>query len=192
MPGASLVMQGAWTVVLVLIRTYNPTSGTYGNLYSNLLGYVVSAALLFYILTIAGVFRLRQLRPEVKRPYRAFGYPVVPALYLLGAAVIILRSVICLSSCTHVSRHRHRADWRSGLLCLPGAPVLCLPRASHTGYVRPMNLTIESSIHLVTAIPGPISAELQKRRQARRPTRCGRQCYRYSCGARQRRNHRGC
>ena len=88
-PGASLAMQGTWAALLVLMRTYNPATGTYGNLYSNLLDYVVSAALLFYILTIAGVFRLRSVRPHAERPYRAFGYPVVPALYLLSATVIL-------------------------------------------------------------------------------------------------------
>jgi basic amino acid/polyamine antiporter, APA family len=88
-PGAALVMQGAWSAVLVLIRTYQPATGTYGNLYSNLLDYIISAALIFYILTIAGVFRLRRSRPDVERPYRAFGYPVVPALYLVFAAVIL-------------------------------------------------------------------------------------------------------
>ncbi len=50
---------------------------------------MVSAALLFYILTIAGVFRLRRLRPNAERPYRAWGYPVVPALYILSAVVIL-------------------------------------------------------------------------------------------------------
>lgn len=89
-PGWSLMMQGSWTAFLVLIRTYNPATKSYGNLYSNLLDYVVSAALLFYILTIAGVFRLRILRPKAERPYRAFGYPVIPALYLLAAGGILL------------------------------------------------------------------------------------------------------
>jgi basic amino acid/polyamine antiporter, APA family len=88
-PGASLVMQGVWASFLILIRTYNPSTGAFGNLFSNLLEYVVSAALLFYILTIAGVFRLRRLRPDAARPYRAWGYPVVPALYLLSAALIL-------------------------------------------------------------------------------------------------------
>jgi APA family basic amino acid/polyamine antiporter len=88
-PGASLWMQGAWASFLVLVRTYNPATGAFGNLFSNLLDYVVSAALLFYILTIAGVFRLRRTRPNVERPYRAWGYPVVPALYILSAAVIL-------------------------------------------------------------------------------------------------------
>jgi len=88
-PGASLGMQGVWAAVLVLIRTHDPVTGAYGNLYSNLLDYVVSAALLFYILTIAGVFRLRVLRPHADRPYRAFAYPVVPALYILSASAIL-------------------------------------------------------------------------------------------------------
>jgi len=88
-PGASLMMQGAWAGFLVLVRTYNPSTGSFGNLYSNLLDYVVSADLIFYILTIAAVFRLRRLRPEAERPYRTWGYPWVPALYILSAAVIL-------------------------------------------------------------------------------------------------------
>jgi basic amino acid/polyamine antiporter, APA family len=54
-----------------------------------LLDYVVSAALIFYILTIAGLFRLRRTRPNVARPYRAWGYPIVPALYIVAAIVIL-------------------------------------------------------------------------------------------------------
>jgi basic amino acid/polyamine antiporter, APA family len=88
-PGTSLAMQGAWACFLVLVRTYNPSTGAFGNLYSNLLDYVVSADLLFYILTIAAVFRLRRLRPEAERLYRTWGYPVVPALYIVSAAVIL-------------------------------------------------------------------------------------------------------
>jgi APA family basic amino acid/polyamine antiporter len=61
----------------------------YGNLYSNLLDYVVSAALLFYILTIAAVFRLRRARPEAGRPYRVPLYPLLPALYIAGAVVVL-------------------------------------------------------------------------------------------------------
>jgi APA family basic amino acid/polyamine antiporter len=93
-PGSSLVMQGLWAAFLVLIRTHDPATGAYGNLYSNLLDYVVSAALLFYILTIAGLFRLRALRPDAERPYRAFGYPVVPALYILIASLILAVLVV--------------------------------------------------------------------------------------------------
>ena len=78
-PAWALCLQGIWAACLVLPRTYDPATRAYGNLYSNLLDYVISAALIFYILTIAGVFRLRRTRPHVERPYRAFGYPIVPA-----------------------------------------------------------------------------------------------------------------
>jgi APA family basic amino acid/polyamine antiporter len=89
-PGTALIMQGAWTALLIMVRTYDPATGTYGNLYSNLLDYVISAALIFYILTIAAVFRLRRTRRKAERPYRAFGYPVIPLLYILCAAFILL------------------------------------------------------------------------------------------------------
>ena len=89
-PSSALAMQGLWAAVLVLLRTYQPATHTYGNLYSNLLDYVVSSALVFYILTLAGIFRLRKLKPHAQRPYRAFGYPVVPVLYILFAAVILV------------------------------------------------------------------------------------------------------
>ncbi len=84
-PAWGLILQGVWSAALVLPRTYNTGTGAYGNLYSNLLDYVVSAALIFYILTIIGVFRLRKRRPDADRPYKAIGYPVVPALYIVGA-----------------------------------------------------------------------------------------------------------
>jgi APA family basic amino acid/polyamine antiporter len=89
-PGKSLVMQLGWTIFLVLVRTHDTTNGTYGNLYSNLLDYVISAALIFYILTIAAVFVLRRKQPNTERPYKAFGYPIVPALYIAGAAFILV------------------------------------------------------------------------------------------------------
>jgi APA family basic amino acid/polyamine antiporter len=88
-PAWGLVLQGVWAALLVLPRTYNPAKNEYGNLYGNLLDYIMCAALLFYILTIAGLFRLRITRPDAPRPYRAFGYPVVPALYILGAATLV-------------------------------------------------------------------------------------------------------
>jgi len=87
-PGIALVYQGVWIVVLILLRTRKP-DGTYGNLYSNLLDYVVFAALLFYMLTILGIFVLRWKRPDAERPYRAFGYPVVPLLYIVAAVGIM-------------------------------------------------------------------------------------------------------
>jgi APA family basic amino acid/polyamine antiporter len=89
-PARALHFQGLWACALVIPRTYSPATGQYGNLYGDLLDYVISAALLFYILTIAGIFRLRVTRPDAPRPYRAVGYPVIPAAYLAGAATILI------------------------------------------------------------------------------------------------------
>jgi APA family basic amino acid/polyamine antiporter len=88
-PGASLALQAAWAVVLVVTRTYDPATHKFGNLYSDLLDYVISAALIFYILTIGGVFRLRKRLPLAPRPYKAFGYPVVPSLYMAAASFLL-------------------------------------------------------------------------------------------------------
>ncbi len=127
-PGASLVMQGLWAGFLVLVRTYNPSTGAFGNLFSNLLDYVVSAALLFYILTIAGVFRLRRLRPNAERPYRAWGYPVVPALYILSAAVIL----------TILFVYRPATTFPGLIIVLIGVPVyFAFRRASNTKTAAP-------------------------------------------------------
>jgi APA family basic amino acid/polyamine antiporter len=118
-PGWALLLQGSWSVLLVIPRTYNPDSGQYGNLYSNLLDYVISAALLFYILTIVGLFRLRKTRPDAERPYRTWGYPVVPAFYILGASIILV--VLFL--------YRPMTTWPGlGIVAL-GVPVYFLVRA---------------------------------------------------------------
>jgi APA family basic amino acid/polyamine antiporter len=76
-PVFALVIQCVWAVLLTL-------SGQYGDL----LDYVIFAVMLFYIATIAGVFVLRRTRPDMERPYRAFGYPVLPALYIVAASAI--------------------------------------------------------------------------------------------------------
>src|SRR5258708_90868 len=92
-PGTALVYQGVWIAILILLRTRHVDAAgvvTYGNLYSDLLNYVVFAALLFYVLTTIGIFVLRAKRPNAERPYRAFGYPFVPALYILAAVAIML------------------------------------------------------------------------------------------------------
>jgi APA family basic amino acid/polyamine antiporter len=112
-PGWGLVMTGLWSSFLVLPRTYDPATHAYGNLYSNLLDYVISAALIFYILTIAGVFRLRRLKPAVERPYRAFGYPIVPALYIVGAATILAVLFV----------YRTATTWPGLIIVLLGVPV---------------------------------------------------------------------
>ncbi|MBC7798388.1 MAG: amino acid permease, partial [Pyrinomonadaceae bacterium] len=93
-PAFALVLQCVWTCVLVLPRTIivdaKTGATTYGNLYSNLLDYVVFAVLIFYVLTIAGLFILRRTKPDVPRPYKAFGYPVIPAFYIVATTVIML------------------------------------------------------------------------------------------------------
>src|SRR5882757_942584 len=92
-PGSALIYQGVWIAILILLRTRRVDAAgavTYGNLYSDLLNYVVFAALLFYVLTIFGIFLLRVKRPEAERPYRAFGYPLVPALYVLASVAIMI------------------------------------------------------------------------------------------------------
>src|SRR5947208_839935 len=91
-PGTALIYQGVWIAILILLRTRRVDAAgaiTYGNLYSDLLNYVVFAALLFYVLTIIGIFVLRAKRPDAERPYRAFGYPIVPALYIFAAVAIM-------------------------------------------------------------------------------------------------------
>jgi APA family basic amino acid/polyamine antiporter len=76
-PVFALGIQCIWASLLTLSGSYN-----------ELLDYVIFAVLLFYILTIAGVFVLRRTRPDMERPYRAFGYPFLPALYIVAAATI--------------------------------------------------------------------------------------------------------
>ncbi|MCX6163368.1 MAG: amino acid permease [Ignavibacteriae bacterium] len=78
-PGTALLFQAVWASVLCL-------SGTY----SDLLDYVVFAVLVFYILTIAGIFKLRKTEPDAERPYKTLGYPILPALYILLAAIICI------------------------------------------------------------------------------------------------------
>ncbi|MCU0426873.1 MAG: amino acid permease [Candidatus Kapabacteria bacterium] len=82
-PGYALIIQAVWASLLCL-------SGSYGDL----LDYVVFAILVFYILTIGGIFILRAKRPNVERPYKAFGYPVLPALYILAALAICVNLLI--------------------------------------------------------------------------------------------------
>jgi APA family basic amino acid/polyamine antiporter len=117
-PGWSLMIQGIWSAGLVLPRTYNVVTSSYGSLYSNLLDYVVSAALIFYILTIAGVIRLRIKRPTADRPYRAVGYPIVPISYMAGAAVVL----VCLFA------FRPASTWPGLLILVCGVPVYLITK----------------------------------------------------------------
>jgi APA family basic amino acid/polyamine antiporter len=121
-PAWGLALQGVWAAFLVLPRTYDPTTGTYSNVYSNLLDYTVSAALIFYILTIAGIFRLRRTRPDAERPYRAFGYPIVPALYIAGATTILVVLFV----------YRAATTWPGVIIVLLGVPVYFAWRAKNS------------------------------------------------------------
>lgn len=115
-PAWGIVVQGIWAVFYVLPRTVREGADgklTYGNLYGDLLTYVISAALIFYILAIAAVFVLRAKQPDAERPYKAFGYPIVPALYIIGAAVILVVLFI----------YQTTATWPGLLIVLTGVPV---------------------------------------------------------------------
>jgi APA family basic amino acid/polyamine antiporter len=104
-PVNSLWVQCAWTCLLCL-------SGSYGQL----LDYVIFAVLVFYILTIIGLFVLRTRQPNAIRPYRAVGYPVLPALYILMAAWI----------CVVLLRYKPQYTWPGLALVLLGVPVYLL------------------------------------------------------------------
>ena len=121
-PAWAIVIQGIWSCFYVLPRTVRDSSGgapAYGNLYGDLLTYVISAALIFYILAIAAVFVLRVKRPDAERPYKAVGYPLIPALYVIGAAVILLVLFI----------YQTTATWPGLLIVLTGVPVYVIWRS---------------------------------------------------------------
>ena len=118
-PAWGLIIQGFWAGFLVLPRVVHP-DGTYGNLYSNLLDWVISAALIFYILTIAGVFLLRWKQPNAERPYKAWGYPIVPGLYIVGASVILIVLFV----------YQPATTWPGLFIVLTGVPIYFLWRKS--------------------------------------------------------------
>jgi APA family basic amino acid/polyamine antiporter len=120
-PAFGLILQCLWASLLVLARTRTVDAAgqaTYGNLYGTLLDYVVFAVLIFYILTIAGIFVLRRKQPDAERPYRAFGYPLVPALYIVVATVISLVLLV----------YRTQTSLPGLLIVLTGIPVFFLWR----------------------------------------------------------------
>jgi len=106
-PAAGLVLQGLWAILLAF-------SGTY----SQLLNYIIFATLMFYVLTVSGLFILRRTRPDAERPYRAFGYPVLPAVYVVLAALIMLDLLIVKPENT----------WPGMIIVLTGIPVYFLWR----------------------------------------------------------------
>jgi len=115
-PLSLLFLLLVWIIVLILLRTRHVDSAggvTYGNLYSDLLDYVVFSVLIFYVLTIAGIFVLRAKRPGAERPYRAFGYPFLPLLYIVAAVAIMF--VLLL--------YKTQTTWPGLVIVLLGVPV---------------------------------------------------------------------
>jgi APA family basic amino acid/polyamine antiporter len=110
-PAISLIVQGVWTCLLCL-------SGSYGQL----LDYIIFAVLVFYILTIAGLFVLRRTRPDAERPYKALGYPVLPTIYIVMALFI---DVVLL-------RYKPQYTWPGLIIVLLGIPVYMLWKRSGT------------------------------------------------------------
>jgi APA family basic amino acid/polyamine antiporter len=101
-PAISLMVQMAWTCVLCI-------SGSYGQL----LDYIIFAVLVFYVLTIVGLFVLRRTHPEAERPYKAIGYPVLPAIYIVMALLI---DIVLL-------RYKPQYTWPGLFIVLLGIPV---------------------------------------------------------------------
>jgi APA family basic amino acid/polyamine antiporter len=104
-PGTALVVQCVWASILCL-------SGTYGQL----LDFLIFAVLIFYILTLTGLFVLRWKRPEMHRPYRALGYPVLPALYIVLAVFVEIQLL----------RYKPQYTWPGLIIVLLGIPVYAL------------------------------------------------------------------
>src|ERR1700747_2592919 len=93
-PAAALVAQGVWTALLVLPRTVTNNLAThqvtYGNVYNQLLEYIVSADLVFYLLMVVAVILLRRKKPNAERPYRTWGYPIVPIISIVLSALLTI------------------------------------------------------------------------------------------------------
>ena len=120
-PAWAIVIQGIFAAFYVLPRTVG-ADGSLGSLYNDLLTYVISAALIFYILSIAAVFVLRRKQPDAERPYKAIGYPIIPALYCIGAFVILVVLFV----------YQTTATWPGLLIVLTGVPVYFIWRKLST------------------------------------------------------------
>jgi APA family basic amino acid/polyamine antiporter len=111
-PTVSLMVQMVWTCILCISGTYN-----------DLLNYVIFAVLVFYILTIFGLFVLRRTHPEAERPYKAVGYPILPSIYIVMALFIDLALL----------RYKPQYTWPGLILVLLGIPVYFLWRQESAG-----------------------------------------------------------
>jgi basic amino acid/polyamine antiporter, APA family len=125
-PAVALIAQGIWASLLVLPRTVtlNQQTGDYsfGNVYIQLLEYIVSADLVFYGLMVGAVIVMRRKAPEIERPYRTFGYPLVPIIYIVLAGLFIIDLAILAPSTSGIGY----------LLVATGIPVYLLWRTRRT------------------------------------------------------------
>ena len=123
-PAVALVAQGVWAALLTLPRTVktDPATNatTYGNVYTQLLEYIVSADLVFYALMVGAVVVMRRKAPRAERPYRTFGYPVVPIIYVLLAVLLVIDLAILKPATSGIGY----------LLVLTGIPVYFIWRRS--------------------------------------------------------------
>lgn len=101
-PSNGLLYQAIWASLLCLSGTYN-----------DLLDYVIFAVLIFYTLTIIGIYILRKKQPNAERPYKAFGYPVVPAIYIIASTLIMIDLLI----------YKPNYTWPGLIIVLLGIPV---------------------------------------------------------------------
>lgn len=126
-PAVALILQGLWAAFLTLPRTVttNPQTGavTYGNVYTQLLEYIISADLIFYALMVGAVIVMRRKAPEIERPYRTLGYPVVPLIYIALALLIVLDLAYLAPSTSGIGY----------LLVLTGIPVYFVWRRKQQG-----------------------------------------------------------
>jgi APA family basic amino acid/polyamine antiporter len=125
-PASALWIQGIWAILLVVPRTFDSATHTYGNLYSSLLDYVISAALVFYVLTVASVFRFRLKQPNAVRPYRVPGYPLVPFAYVLAATTILFA----------LFAYRPTTTWPGLVIVVLGVPLYLLLQRRNARAIR--------------------------------------------------------
>src|SRR5262249_30171393 len=133
-PSVALLAQGLWASFLTLPRTVttDPRTGavTYGNVYTQLLEYIVSADLIFYGLMVGAVIAMRRKAPEVERPYRTWGYPIVPLVYISIAALLILDLAWLAPSTSGIGY----------LLVLTGIPIYLFWRRKAASQRQPVGL----------------------------------------------------
>jgi APA family basic amino acid/polyamine antiporter len=125
-PAVALILQGVWAAFLTLPRTISTTTDattgvtttSYGNVYTQLLEYIVSADLVFYALMVGAVIVMRRKLPAAERPYRTLGYPIVPLIYITLALLLVFDLAVL----------KPRTSGIGYLLVLTGIPVYFLWR----------------------------------------------------------------